>query len=189
MSFVDIVFASLLANNLLFFHFLGLGEFLSEGGSSNLFRRTVVLGLLLVLGVLLFFVPDQFLLQPLHLEFLRTLLLLGVMALLVLSYSAVVGTLPGPWPAARELLVHSLLVAGVVLAGSSSHDLFEVLTAALAVALGYGGALVLLVVAFRRVSRERIPTLFQGLPLQLATLGVIWLVLHGLGFAFAGKAS
>lgn len=189
MNFVDIVFASLLANNLLFFHFLGLGEFLSEGGKIGVLRRTGVLAILLLAASVLFWVPDRLLLQPFHLEFLRTILLLGVLWLVTLSYSAAVPLLPGSWPQAREFVVHSFLTGAVVLTGTSSPDLLEVVTAALAVAVGYGGAQVLAAAVFRRLARERIPSFIQGLPLQLLTLGLVWLVLQGLSFAFAGKST
>ncbi len=188
MNFVDIVFASLLANNLLFFHFLGLGEVLGEGGTRSAFRRTAALALLLAAAAGAYWVPDHFLLQPFHLEFLRTLLLLAVIWVVTTLWSLVPGSDQGPWPRARELAVHSFLVGGVLLVGSSSPEWTEVLTAALAVSLGYGGALVLVSSVFRRLSRESIPAFLQGLPLQLATFGLIWLVLQGLGFAFVGKA-
>jgi Na+-translocating ferredoxin:NAD+ oxidoreductase RnfA subunit len=186
-NFVDIVFASLFANNLLFFHYLGLGEFLGDGGAAHLGRRTLTLAVLLVVSSALFWLPDHFLFQPFHLTFLRTLLVLAILGLVTLAYSAAAGALSGPWPRARELLVHSLLVGGLFLVGPSSPDLLAVLTAALAVSLGYGGALVLLVAVFRRLSRENLPAFIQGLPLQLLTLGLVWLILQGLGFAFAGK--
>jgi electron transport complex protein RnfA len=190
-NFLDIVFASLLANNLLFFHFLGLGEFLSSERTPNLVRRTLVLAVLLVAAAVCYWVPDHFLLQALHLEFLRTVLLLVDLFLVLGIYSLGFRFHEGPsvWPLPGELLVHSFLVGGVLFVGSSSPDLWEVVTAAVAVAIGYGAALVLLGSIFRRLSRETIPKFIQGLPLRLLTLGLIWLVLHGLGFAFAGKAS
>jgi electron transport complex protein RnfA len=187
-NFLDIFFASLLANNLLFFHFLGLGEFLSEVDRPQVVRRTVILGVLLVVGAVLFWVPDHFLLVAFHLTFLRTLVLLLVVFMVTAAYAAVVPSLGAGVPSPREFVVHSLLVGAVVLVGSSSPDVFEVLTAAVAVVLGYGLAVALLRSVFQRLSRERIPAFVQGLPLQLLTLGLVWLVLHGLAFAFTGKA-
>lgn len=189
MNFIDIVFASLLANHLLFFHYLGLSEFLAEGGRVDVVRRTLVLGLLLVVGAVLFWVPDHFVLQPFHWEFLRTLVLFVVVWALTMAYSALVSAWGHSAPAPREVAVHTLLVGGIVLVGASSSDLFEVLTAGAAAAVGYGGALVLLKAVFQRLSRERTPSFIQGLPLQLLTLALVWLVLHGLQFAFAGKVS
>jgi len=188
-NFLDIVFASLLANNLLFFHFLGLGEFVGAGGNRNIGRRTGGLTILLVVAAVLYWAPDHFILQPFHLEFLRSLLLLLVLWLVTSAWAAIQGVLPGTWPPAREFLVHSLLVGGILLVGSSSPDLLEVLTAAVAVAVGYGGALVLLTAASHRMARDSVPTFLHGLPLQLLTLGLVWLVLQGLGFLFVGKAS
>ena len=191
MNFVDIIFASLLANNLLFFHFLGLGEFLKSEETPKLLGRTAVLAVLLALAAAGYWVGDHFLLQPLHLEFLRTFALLLDLTVILGIYSVGFGTQERhpSWPLPAELLVHSFLVGGVLLVGSSSPDIFEVLTAAVATAVGYGSALVLLGAVFRRLARESIPSFLQGLPLRLLTLGVVWLVLHGLGFAFAGKIS
>ena len=190
MNFIDIVFASLLANNLLFFHFLGLDEFLNAENSTKLFGRTLILAFALMAGAAGYWAGDHFVLQPFHLEFLRTFLVFSVLIVVLGLDSLVLGgvggrSVPGP----RELLVHSFLVGGILLVGSSSQDLQEVLAAAGAVALGYGGALVLLRSVFRRLDREPIPGFVQGLPLRLLTLGVTWLVLHGLGFAFVGKGS
>lgn len=189
MNFVDIVFASLLANNLLFFHYLGVSEFLSESGVGAWGRRVGVLAVLLLVAGVAYGGVDHYLLVPAHLEVLRTLAVFAVIALVILAYSPVAGSNPGPWPRPREFLVHSFLVGGVLLVGSSSPDLLEIATAAVAVALGYGGALVLLGAVFGRLARERVPAFMQGLPLQLLTLGLVWLVLQGLGFAFTGKSS
>jgi len=188
LNFVDIVFASLLANHLLFFHFLGLGEFLT-GTDGHGVRRTMVLLVLLLLASVLFWLPDHFLLDPWGLEFLRTLVLMVVLWLVTSAYDLFLRSVPGPWPQAREFLVHSLLVGGAVLVGTSSPDLLEVVVASLAVALGYGGALFALKAVSHRLARERIPVLAQGLPLQLATLGLVWLVLRGLGMAFGGPGA
>ena len=189
MNFVDILFASLLANNLLIVHFFGLEEFLSEAGVVTLARRTLFLTFFLLLGSMMFWVADHFVLQAFHLEFFRTPLLLLVLFLASTLYSWVLGLgiLPGSWPTSKEILIHSFLVGGIVLVGSSNGDIFEVALAALAVSLGYGAALALLASVFRRLSREAIPAFVQGLPLQLLTLALVWLALHGLGFAFVEK--
>lgn len=189
MNFVDILFASLLANHLLFFHFFGVGEFLTPGSTRNLGPRTLGLTVLLVAATVLWWVPDYFVLQAFHLEFLRTLLLLVVLWTVTTLWSLLRKSLPGPWPQAREFLLHSFLVGGVLLVGSSSPDLFEVMVAATAAGLGYGAALVLLAAVESRLARETIPRFIQGLPLQLITLGMVWLILQGLGFAFAGKGA
>ena len=182
MNFVDIVFASLLANNLLVFSNFGLAEYLVEP-QPNLRRLWTMAGFLVV-GAGLFWLPDHYLLQPFHLEFLRTLLVFVLLGLVFLVYSALgPETLPHP----EEFLIHGLLVGGIVVTGSSSADFFEVLAAAAAVAVGYGLAIVLLGAIHRRLARERVPEVIRGLPLRLVTLGVVWLTLHGLSFAF-GKA-
>ncbi len=182
MNFADIVFASLLANNLLVFSYFGLAEYLADPAPR--LRRLWTMAAFLVAGTALFWLPDHYLLQPLHAEFLRAPLVLVLLGLVFLVYSAVgPDTLPKP----EELLIHSVLVGGVILAGSSG-DLLEAVAAAAAAALGYGLAIIMLAAVHGRLARERVPELLRGLPLQLVTLGVAWLALHGLSFAFSGKA-
>lgn len=188
MNFVDIIFASLLANNLLFFHFFGLAEFLQDRSPMALGRRFTVLAVLVLVSCFTYWAGDHFLLTVFHLEVLRTLLVLVILIAVTSVYGSVVQRNPG-WPKPQEFLVHSFLIGAVVMVGSSSSEFAEVLTAAVAVVVGYGGALVLLASVFGRLGRERIPVVLQGLPLQLITLGVVWLALQGLGLAFAGKTS
>jgi Na+-translocating ferredoxin:NAD+ oxidoreductase RnfA subunit len=53
--------------------------------------------------------------------------------------------------------------------------------------VGYSVGLVLLHAVFVRMSRERIPLILQGIPFQLLTAGLVWLVLSGLDFRFVGQ--
>ena len=182
MNFADIVFASLLANNILVASQFGLAEYLAD--SAPRLSRLWTMGAFLVVGAVLFWFPDYYLLQPLHLEFLRAILILILLGLVFLVYSAVgPETLPSP----EEFLIHSALVGGIVLTGSRT-SLFDVLAAAVGVGVGYILAVVLLSAIHRRLERERVPEILKGLPLRLVTLGMVWLVLHGLQFAFSGKA-
>ena len=187
MNFADVVFASLFANNLFFFRFLGLGEFLNGDSERSIGTRTALLGVLLLATSLAYWLVDSVLLQPFHLEVLRTVLAFAVVGLVTLLYSVLRGH-RSAWPHPKEFLVHSFLVGGVLLLGTSSPSWAEVATAAVASTLGYGGALVLLTAGFRRLAQERLPGFIQGLPLRLVTLGLVWLALQGLGFAF-GKGS
>jgi len=180
-NFADIVFASLLANNILVASQFGLAEYLA---ATPRLPRLWTMGAFLVAGAALFWFPDHYLLQPFHLEFLRAILLLLLLGLVFLVYSAMG---PEVLPSPEEFLIHSALVGGIVLTGSHS-TLFEVLAAAAGVALGYILAVVFLSAIHRRLARERVPEILRGLPLQLVTLGMVWLVLHGLQFAFSGKA-
>lgn len=187
MHFLDLVFASLFVNHLVFFHFFGLSEVLAESRPKNLLFRTVALTAVLCVATLLFWLPDQFLLRPFHAEFARSFLLLGILWVTTSLWAV----LPKPtsWPSAKELLAHSLLLGGILLIGSSNSSVLDVLTVALAVGLGYGGTIALLGAVDSRLARESIPVVIQGLPLQLMTLGMVWLVLQGLGFAFSGNGA
>lgn len=188
MNWIDIAFASLLANHLLFFRYLGLAEWLENSRPLTL-ARTVGLALLLLVAASVFWVVNAFALVPWHLGWLQSLLLLasvGVASLVALGGRRL---WPQAWPSPKALVLHSFLVGGTVVVGGTAAGWPELALASVAVAAGYGVATVLLDAVAGRLARERIPVVLQGLPMQLITLGLAWLVLHGLGFAFAGKAS
>ena len=185
-NFADIVFAALLANNLLVFSNFGLAEYLVDPAPRV--RRLWTMGAFLVVGAGLFWLPDHYLLQPLHLEFLRTLVVFALLGLVFLVYSAAgpEETLPRP----EEFLIHSMLVG--------AHRPDRIVERRSVRGPGRrrrrGPSATrwlsfLLSAVHRRLAREKIPDVVRGLPLQLVTLGMAWLALHGLAFAFAGKAS
>lgn len=189
MNFIDILFASLLANNLVFFHFFGLSEFLTEKGKDVVWLRTLTIATVLVPMALLFWFLESFFLGPLHLEVLRTLALGLVLFAGSGLYWLVRPLLEGPFPSFRELTLHSLLMGAVLAIGVPATSGWEVIVGALAVSAGYAGSWYLVQAISSRIARERVPSILQGLPLQLVTLGIVWLVLQGLSLHFAGSTA
>ncbi|MEI8095007.1 MAG: hypothetical protein WCG80_12410 [Spirochaetales bacterium] len=190
MRIADLIFAFLLSNNVLFSHFLGLSELLGPVSFQKIARRSLILGVLMVFSGGLFWGLSWAVLQPFHLSFLTTITAVASLAAGYWLYiwlrrsTGREASLPDP----QEFLFHTLLFGGVLLAVGVSRDPLEFLAVALASVLGYSLGLILLHAVFLRMARERIPITFQGLPFQLFTLGLVWLVLSGLDLRFAGNA-
>lgn len=189
MRFADLTVAFLLANNLLFCHFLGLSEMLGPISFQKILRRSLTLSVILAVSGALFWLLTWALVLPFHLSFLTTFFAVGAVAAGYWLYVWARQALgrEASWPDPREFLFHSLLLGGILLAVGASRDLSEFVGVVAASVVGYSVGLVLLHAVFVRMSRERIPLILQGIPFQLLTAGLVWLVLSGLDFRFVGQ--
>jgi Na+-translocating ferredoxin:NAD+ oxidoreductase RnfA subunit len=180
----------MLSNNLLFSHFLGLSEMLGPVSFQKIFRRSLLLGILVLLGGGLFASVRGLLLVPFHLEVLTTLFLVLSLAAGYWAYTWVrlSSRHEDTWPDPKEFLFHTLLLGGILLVSEAALSAWEYLAFGLASVVGYALALVFLHAVFQRMAREKVPVLFQGLPFQLFSAGLVWLILSGLDFHFGGTA-
>jgi Na+-translocating ferredoxin:NAD+ oxidoreductase RnfA subunit len=188
--FADLTVAFLLANNVLFCHFLGLSEMLGPVSFQKILRRSLTLSVILAVSSVLFWLFNWALLIPFQLTYLSTFFAVANVGAGYWLYVWIRRALgrEGSWPDPREFLFHSLLLGGMLLAVGASRDLVEVVGVVLASVVGYSVGLVLLHAVLVRMSRERVPLLLQGIPFQLFTAGLVWLVLNGLDFRFTGQA-
>ncbi len=171
-----------LVNNLYFFHFLGVKESVEGGLSYRDWPRFVRLGLILLGTTLVLWVVSRFVLTPWHLPFLETPVSVLVLALLswlvyFLSPPPADSHDPGPWSA----VMNSLLLGGALVIYGSAETWLDIVFSVLAVVLAYAGTFLFFSALKTRLLREKIPVLFQGLPLQLTVSGLVALVLAWTG--------
>ncbi len=171
-----------LVNNLYFFHFLGIKESVEGHLSYKDWPRFVRLGLILLGTTLIVWVVGSFLLTPWHLPYLETPL--SVLALALLSWLVYFLSPPpadnqdsGPWSA----VLNSLLLGGALLIYGSSDTWLDIIFSVIAVILAYAVTLLFFSALKTRLLREKIPVVFQGLPLQLTVSGLVALVLAWTG--------
>jgi len=187
-NWLDFVFAAFFVDHLMIAHFLGMPEFLANGSARDQKRTTALVGLILLPATLLFWWLHQGILVPTHLAFFDSIAVLAILALVM----GVVGgfkKILGPWRQEQALLSHSFLVGGMLYLAWNSASAVEVMAKVAASVLSYLALLALFSAIERRLDREKVPVLVQGLPLQLVTLGLVWLVFHGLQFAFSGPSA
>jgi H+/Na+-translocating ferredoxin:NAD+ oxidoreductase subunit A len=174
-----------LVNNFVLTGFLGLCPFV---GASRRFEAAVGMALatlfVLTLASGLSYAASRWVLEPLGLEYLRTvtfiLLIAGVVQLaelMVRSSSPVLYELLGVF---LPLITTNCAVLGVALMNQNlGHDLLESLVFGAAAAAGFGLVLLLFAALRERLEYADMPRAFRGAPIALITAGLMALAFMG----------
>jgi electron transport complex protein RnfA len=176
-----------LVNNFVLTYFLGLCPFV---GVSRRFEAAagMALATLFVLTVAsgLSFVAEHWILEPLGLTYLRTIVFILLIAavvqlteLLVRATSPLLHELLGVF---LPLITTNCAVLGVALLNlDRGHGLLESLVYGASAAAGFGLALLLFAALRERLDTSEVPRLFQGAPIALITAGLMALAFMGFG--------
>ncbi len=176
-----------LVNNFVLTYFLGLCPFV---GVSRRFEAAagMALATLFVLTVAsgLSFVAEHWILEPLGLTYLRTVVFILLIAavvqlteLLVRATSPLLHELLGVF---LPLITTNCAVLGVALLNlDRGHGLLESLVFGASAAAGFGLALLLFAALRERLDTSEVPRLFQGAPIALITAGLMALAFMGFG--------
>jgi electron transport complex protein RnfA len=176
-----------LVNNFVLTYFLGLCPFV---GVSRRFEAAagMALATLFVLTVAsgLSFVAEHWILEPLGLTYLRTIVFILLIAavvqlteLLVRATSPLLHELLGVF---LPLITTNCAVLGVALLNlDRGHGLLESLVFGASAAAGFGLALLLFAALRERLDTSEVPRLFQGAPIALITAGLMALAFMGFG--------
>jgi electron transport complex, RnfABCDGE type, A subunit len=179
-----------LVNNFVLTNFLGLCPFV---GVSRRFEAAagMALATLLVLTIAsgLSYAAWHWVLQPLDLEYLRTLvfilLIAGVVQLTELMVRAASPLLHQVLGIFLPLITTNCAVLGVALLNvNRQHDLLESLVFGASAGAGFGLALLLFAALRERLETSDVPAAFKGAPIALVTAGLMALAFMG----FAGLA-
>lgn len=181
---------TVLVNNVVLTKFLGLCPFMGTSRQlDNAVGLSLATGLVLTLTSGACWLVMRFLLEPLGLEYLRTLAFILVIAATVQLTEAVMRrAAPVLYQALGiflPLITTNCAVLGVALLNTfAQRSLFEALLFGFGSALGFGLVLVLFSAARERLEGSPIPIAFRGVPIALVTAGLM-----ALGFmGFAGMA-
>jgi electron transport complex protein RnfA len=176
-----------LVNNFVLTYFLGLCPFV---GVSRRFEAAagMALATMFVLTVAsgLSFVADHWILEPLGLTYLRTVVFILLIAavvqlteLLVRATSPLLHELLGVF---LPLITTNCAVLGVALLNlDRRHGLLESLVFGASAAAGFGIALLLFAALRERLEISEVPRLFRGAPIALITAGIMALAFMGFG--------
>ena len=186
-----ILVSTVLANNFVLVRFLGLCPFMGlsnklEGAIGMAVATTFVLTLSSVSSYLL----HQYLLEPLHLEYLSTLSFILVIAVTVQltemfmrKSSPVLYRVLGIF---LPLITSNCAVLGVALLNvQEQHNLLQSALYGFGAAAGFGIVLVLFAAIRERVVLADVPAPFKGAPIGLITAGMMALAFMG----FSGLAN
>ncbi|WP_264696335.1 electron transport complex subunit RsxA [Candidatus Nitrosacidococcus sp. I8] len=184
-SYGFILISTIFVNNFVLSRFLGLCPFM---GVSRKLETALGMGLattfVLTLSAMSSYLIDTYLLQPLKIEYLRTLTFIFVIAFVVqfteillrrispLLYRTLGIFLP--------LITTNCAVLGVALLNvQESHGLVESGVYGFGAAIGFSLVLILFTAMRERIAAGLVPRPFQGSPIGLITAGIMSMVFMG----------
>ncbi len=188
MEYILIVIAAIFVNNVVLAQFLGICPFL--GVSSKINTSMGMAGavtFVMVLATIVTFLLQQYVLNPLGIGFMQTIVFILVIASLVQMVEIMLKKLsPALYQALGiflPLITTNCAVLGVaILVIKKNYNLLEGVVFAGASAIGFGLALVILAGIREQLELSDIPKGMKGTPIALLTAGILALAFMG----FAG---
>ena len=185
MDFITIIILALLVNNVVLAQFLGICPFL---GVSNKVSTSLGMGAAVVfvmsLANLVTYLIQNFILVPLHIEFMQTITFILVIAFLVQVVALIMKkSAPSLYQALGiylPLITTNCAVLGIaILAVQKNYSLVSSVVYASATAVGFTLALVLLAGIREQLELNGYPKGMKGFPLTLITAGLLSLAFMG----------
>jgi electron transport complex protein RnfA len=188
MDIVHIIILALLVNNVVLSQFLGICPFLgvSQKLSTSIGMGAAVI-FVITLANLVTFMLYNFVLSPLHIEFMQTITFILVIASLVQIVEIVLKKVSPPLYQALgiylPLITTNCAVLGTaIISITKNYNLIENLVYGISIALGFTLALVLMAGIREQLVLNGVPKAMKGFPIALITAGLLSLAFMG----FAG---
>jgi Na+-translocating ferredoxin:NAD+ oxidoreductase subunit A len=185
MEYILIIISAVLVNNVVLAQFLGICPFL---GVSNKISTSVGMGLAVIfvmaLANLVTYLVQNFVLVPLHIEFMQTITFIFVIAFLVQVVEIILKKVAPPLYQALgiylPLITTNCAVLGIaLLAVQKDFNLIMSVVYAASIAVGFTLALILMAGIREQLSLTDTPKGMQGFPLSLITAGLLSLAFMG----------
>jgi electron transport complex protein RnfA len=185
MDLIKIVILALLVNNVVLAQFLGICPFL---GVSNKVSTSLGMGAAVVfvmaLANLVTFLIQNYILVPLHIEFMQTITFIFIIAFLVQVVELIMKkSAPSLYQALGiylPLITTNCAVLGIaILAVQKNYTLVSSVVYASAIAVGFTLALVLMAGIREQLELNGYPKGMKGFPLTLITAGLLSLAFMG----------
>ena len=174
-----------LVNNIVLSRFLGICPFM---GVSKSTETAVVMSLsvafVMTISAVVSFLIDRYILVPLSLEYLRTIVFILIIASLVQFVEMVIEkTLPELYSGLGiylPLITTNCAVLGVALLNVQfKYSFIEMLIFSFGTAAGFGLALILFAGLRERIAYSAVPKYFQGMPIVFIMAGILSLAFMG----------
>ncbi|HPT13444.1 MAG TPA: RnfABCDGE type electron transport complex subunit A [Bacteroidales bacterium] len=188
MELIKIVILALIVNNVVLAQFLGICPFL---GVSNKVGTSVGMGaaviFVMALANLVTYLIQNFILVPLHIEFMQTITFIFIIAFLVQVVEIILKkSAPSLYQALGiylPLITTNCAVLGIaILAVQKNYNLISSVVYASSIAVGFTLALILMAGIREQLELNGYPKGMKGFPLSLITAGLLSLAFMG----FAG---
>ncbi|HPB06523.1 MAG TPA: electron transport complex protein RnfA [Prolixibacteraceae bacterium] len=185
MEYVQIIILALFVNNVVLSQFLGICPFL---GVSNKISTAVGMGaaviFVMALANLVTYMIYNFLLVPMHIEFMQTISFILVIAALVQMVEIILKKVSPPLYQALgiflPLITTNCAVLGIaLLAVTKNYNLVQSVVYASATAVGFTLALVLMAGIREQMQLVKVPKGMQGTQLSLIIAGLLAMAFMG----------
>lgn len=190
MEYIAIIITAIFVNNIVFAQFLGICPFL---GVSSKLQNAVGMGiavtLVMVVSTLVTSLLQSYVLEPLQIEYMQTILFILVIAAIVQMLEIVMKKVsPGLYVALGvflPLITTNCAVLGVaIMVTQKGMTLTESVVYAFATAVGFLLAIVIFAGIREQLELAEVPRPMRGIPIALVTAGI--LAMAFMGFAGIG---
>ena len=184
-SYFAIIIGAIFVNNIVLSQFLGICPFL---GVSSKVETSLGMGaavtFVMAIAALVVWSLQQYVLAPLNIEYMQTIVFILVIAALVQMVEIVLKKVsPALYQALGiflPLITTNCAVLGVaILLVQEQYNLLQSVVYSVSIALGFGLALVLFAGIRERLELEEVPEAFRGTPIALITAGILAMAFMG----------
>lgn len=190
LEYLAIIITAIFVNNIVFAQFLGICPFLGVSGKlTNAVGMGIAVTVVMVISTLVTSLLQNYLLVPLHIEYMQTILFILVIAALVQMLEIIMKKVsPGLYVALGvflPLITTNCAVLGVaIMVTQKGMTLMQSVVYAFATALGFMLALVIFAGIREQLELADVPRPMRGVPVALITAGI--LAMAFMGFAGIG---
>lgn len=184
-SYFAIIIGAIFVNNIVLSQFLGICPFLgvSSKVETSLGMSAAVTFVMAITAVVAWSL-QKYVLSPLNIEYMQTIVFILVIAALVQMVEIVLKKVsPALYQALGiflPLITTNCAVLGVaILLVQEQYNLLQSVVYSIAIAIGFGLALVLFAGIRERLELEEVPAAFRGTPIALITAGILAMAFMG----------
>ena len=185
MEFIKIIILALIVNNVVLAQFLGICPFLGVSGkvSTSVGMGAAVVFVMALANFVTYFIQN-YILVPLHIEFMQTICFIFIIAFLVQVVEIILKkAAPSLYQALGiylPLITTNCAVLGIaILSVQKDYNLIESVVYASSIAVGFTLALVLMAGIREQMELTGSPKGMKGFPLTLVTAGLLSLAFMG----------
>ena len=185
LSYFAIIIGAIFVNNVVLAQFLGICPFLGVSSKVNTsLGMGAAVTFVMALASIVAWSIQEFILVPLHIEYMQTIVFILVIAALVQMVEIVLKKIsPALYQALGiflPLITTNCAVLGVaILLVQEQYNLLQSVVYSVSIALGFGLALVLFAGIRERLELEEMPEAFRGTPIALITAGILAMAFMG----------
>ena len=182
MEYIFIFIAAVFVNNIVLAQFLGICPFLGVSKSvPTALGMTGAVTFVMILATLVTFIVQKTVLDPFHIEFMQTILIIAALVQMVeIILKKVSPSLYQALGVFLPLITTNCAVLGVaIMVIQKNYNLLESVVFAASTAIGFGLALTIFAGIREQLELSSIPKGMKGTPIALVTAGLLALAFMG----------